>query len=180
LLPSLLRLELLLLQSSSVSACIQHLGFTYTFEQQTLDLPMRRHQMMIYSLGLFAMGIACQFYSVFYPNEPYMQQMSFMFVAMPSVLAIINHYYCQDLPLSTHQQPLLDARSHLEEKQTNSPNTGSLSGHSHKHVLNNNNNTLPNHVATTSQKQRSRATNVLSDFSCNDDDGTELQFGEFN
>ena len=141
---------------------------------------MRRHHMLICSLGLFAMGILCQIYNVFYPNEPYMQQMSFMFVAMPSALAIINHYYHQlEQPL---QQPLIDPlHIECEEKQRNSSNTGSYSTSSLNHVLNPKDTTSLNHVATTSPNQRPRG--KTHDFSCNDgddDDGTELHFGEFN
>ncbi len=54
---------------------------------------MRRHQMLIMSLTMFTAGTLCQLYNMFSPEEPYIQQLSFMFVAMPSVLAIINHYY---------------------------------------------------------------------------------------
>jgi hypothetical protein len=54
---------------------------------------MRRHQMLMLSLMMFMLGTLCQLYSMFSPEEPYIQQLSFMFVAMPSVLAIINHYY---------------------------------------------------------------------------------------
>jgi hypothetical protein len=40
------------------------------------------------------LGILCQIYNLFDPSQqPYMQQLSFMFVAMPSALAIIHHYY---------------------------------------------------------------------------------------
>ena len=49
--------------------------------------------MLIMSLVMFAAGTICQLYSMFSPEEPYIQQLSFMFVAMPSVLAIIYHYY---------------------------------------------------------------------------------------
>ena len=144
---------------------------------------MRRHvHMLLYSLVLFAMGIACQLYNVFYPNEPYMQQMSFMFVAMPSVLAIISHYYHRDQPIpSLHQQqPLLDSQSEHEEKQSNSPNTGSCSASTHNHVLNHSGAASNNHVAATShQSQRPRGKTTSRDFTCNDD-GTDVQFGEFN
>ena len=56
---------------------------------------------------MFGLGTLCQLYSMFSPEEPYMQQMSFMFVAMPSVLALINHYYYhgQDIKPAEEKNP---------------------------------------------------------------------------
>ena len=146
---------------------------------------MRRHQLLMASLALFAMGIGCQLYSMFDPTQPYMQQMSFMFVAMPSAMAILHHYYYhyQDPPPS-------------EEKLTNLPNTAMASDapQSHKRVLNQPIKHAPtHHVADTSlppskpqQKQQHRRTLSSSGaqhLSCYDDEsaaeGTELLFGEF-
>jgi hypothetical protein len=50
--------------------------------------------MLLWSLVLLIIGTFCQVYSLFdSATQPYMQQLAFMFVAMPSVLAIIHHYY---------------------------------------------------------------------------------------
>ena len=54
---------------------------------------MKPRQLLMLSLVMFALGILCQLYSMFSVVEPYIQQLSFMFVAMPSVIAIINHQY---------------------------------------------------------------------------------------
>ena len=64
---------------------------------------MRNHKMLLGSLFMYSIGILCQLYSVFNPDEPYAQQMSFMCVAMPSVLAIINHY--NRTPLNADAEP---------------------------------------------------------------------------
>ena len=73
---------------------------------------MRRHGMLVCSLALFGMGIACQLYNLMIdPREPYMQQLSFMFVAMPSVLAIIHHYYYYYHEPQQHRS-LVDITSH--------------------------------------------------------------------
>ncbi len=77
---------------------------------------MRRQHIFLLSLAFFALGILCQLYSMFSEAEPFMQQLSFMFVAMPGVLTIVNHYY-------HHHQ---DAS---EEK------TASLATHARKYVL---------------------------------------------
>ena len=45
------------------------------------------------SLASFALGILGQVYSMFSEAEPFIQQLAFMCVAMPSAIAIINHYY---------------------------------------------------------------------------------------
>jgi hypothetical protein len=103
---------------------------------------MRRHKMLLCSLGMFAMGILCQLYNVFYPNEPYMQQLSFMFVALPSALAIINHYYT-----APYQHP-------PEEKDSNSHDTtATLDGMGRKHILNPANRSNLPHVADTSSER---------------------------
>ena len=103
---------------------------------------MRRHKMLLCSLGMFAMGILCQLYNVFYPNEPYMQQLSFMFVALPSALAIINHYYT-----APYQPP-------PEEKDSNSDDTtATLDGVGRKHILNPANRSNLPHVADTSSER---------------------------
>jgi hypothetical protein len=65
-------------------------------------------------------------------TEPYAQQMSFMFVAMPSVLAIIKHY--TDRPTAA-----------LDEERT-----ASLATHTRKYVLIPHNTPSP-HDADTSQ-----------------------------
>ena len=62
------------------------------------------------SLASFALGILCQVFYMFGPEEPYIQQLSFMFIAMPSALSIVNHYY------NHYQHPIDD--SPPEERNT--------------------------------------------------------------
>ncbi len=144
---------------------------------------MRRHQMLMASLVLFALGIGCQLYSLFDPTEPYMQQMSFMFIAMPSVLAIIHHYYYHYSDLQTSSEP-------GEEKPANLPDTANASSDAHKRTANQTNKTIStttiptDHVADTSRQQKHRRTlsSSAKHLSCYDDDtaeGTELLFGEY-
>ena len=54
---------------------------------------MRRHTLLTVSLIMFSLGTLCQLYSMFSPEEPYIQQISFMLVSMPSVIGIVYHYY---------------------------------------------------------------------------------------
>lgn len=96
--------------------------------------------MLMCSLVMFTLGILCQVYSMFSPNEPYMQQMSFMFVAMPSVLAIINHYYQENVSTSYQKLP-----QPSEEKTTSS------AIHTNKRVLSTPNIDPSHVVADTSQ-----------------------------
>jgi hypothetical protein len=119
------------------------------------------------------------------PSEPYIQQMSFMFVAMPSALAIIHHYY--------HNPTTALPQQHLneEEKQDNSPDTEPAATPTHKRVLSQTGKALWTNVADTSQKQQQRNLRPPTDRTRNhlsgyDDDkfsqtdGTdEPLFGEF-
>jgi hypothetical protein len=86
---------------------------------------MRRHPLLMGSLAMFALGILCQLYSMFNPDEPYMQQMSFMFVAMPSVLAIINHYYYYSVPCQPQSEENTTPTALPPRKRTPSKNTAS-------------------------------------------------------
>ena len=134
---------------------------------------MRSHQMLMLSLILFALGIGCQVYSMFDPSEPYMQQMSFMFVAMPSVMAILNHFYYNHIP-SSHTD---NGGGGSEEKKTNLADTATTtsapSKPTHKRTLSQNNKNTT-HVADTSQQ---RDNQHLSSY---DEDCTEeLLFGEY-
>jgi hypothetical protein len=137
---------------------------------------MRSHQMLMLSLILFALGIGCQVYSMFEPSEPYMQQMSFMFVAMPSVMAILNHFYYNQTPPS-HTDSGGGGRGG-EEKKTNLPDTATTttatpSKPTHKRTLSQSNKNT-NHVADTSQQ---RDNQHLSSY--NEDCTEELLFGEY-
>lgn len=108
---------------------------------------MRRHQMLMGSLGMFTMGIMCQLYSIFNPDEePFVQQMAFMFVAMPSALAIIHHYYYHHpLPLETNEERIDN------QADTASPHTPQT----RHHISTTANSTLSNGVvADTSQRRQ--------------------------
>ena len=148
---------------------------------------MRRHQMLMASLVLFALGIGCQLYSLFDPTEPYMQQMSFMFIAMPSVMAIIHHYYYH------YSDPQTSATDPCEEKPTNLPDTANASSDAHQRTKNQTNKNISttttptHHVADTSRQQKQQHRRTLSigakHLSCYDNDdateGTEILFGEY-
>lgn len=118
--------------------------------------------MLLCSLGMFAMGIVCQLYNVFYPDEPYMQQMSFMFVAMPSALAIIHHYYTtpyQATPSTENQA----TAAYEEENDPNSRDTAASTLHGRKHILNAAHKAVPNHVADTSSSDHRSTSHVESE-----------------
>jgi hypothetical protein len=114
---------------------------------------MRRHQMLMLSLGMFTAGILCQAYNVFNPDEPYMQQLSFMFVAMPSALAIIHHYYHNE---PYHPPPAASDTPPQEERQHNQRDT--RSGANDGQVLNRTKKTTHSHVADTSSDTLADAT----------------------
>jgi hypothetical protein len=82
---------------------------------------MRRHTMLMGMLCMFTLGILFQLYSVFNPSESYSQQMAFMLIAMPSVLAIINeYYYHQPTPcIPADRQPEALPRSPAVEDDDN-------------------------------------------------------------
>jgi hypothetical protein len=136
--------------------CHHHLGADEPrrpFECRTTEPQMRRHQMLMLSLGMFTAGILCQAYNVFNPDEPYMQQLSFMFVAMPSALAIIHHYYHNE---PYHPPPAASDTPPQEERQHNQRDT--RSGASDGQVLNRTKKTTHSHVADTSSDTLADAT----------------------
>jgi hypothetical protein len=154
---------------------------------------MRRHSMLMLSLSMFTAGIGCQLYSMFNPEEPYIQQLSFMFVAMPGALAIINHYY--NYGGGQHHQPLNAAaappppasRPQAEENQSKLPDTEMPT---HKRTPNQATKTIrahQRHASSDTSLQRALAARHLSGYSDDDkfdegglaDGATEPLFGEF-
>ena len=101
---------------------------------------------------MFATGIMCQVYNMFNPDEPYIQQLSFMFVAMPGVLAIIHHYYCHE----PHHAPPCKDNTNKEERQHNQRDTRRST--SHGQVLNQTKKATQDHVADTSSAVIAAAT----------------------
>jgi hypothetical protein len=116
--------------------------------------------MLIISLAMFMLGTLCQLYSMFSPEEPYLQQLSFMFVAMPSVLAIINHYY-------NHHQDIRHTQATSLESHPREERITSLATQTCKRTK-----SIPSDVAVdTSQHRRSTSGcyDALSGYDCTDD-----------
>ena len=130
---------------------------------------MRRHHLLLVSLGMFTAGILCQVYNMFNPDEPYIQQFSFMLVAMPGVLAIINHYSTHE-PSSSSYQPLAtpaptpppagnNTLGGEESPHNPRDTTTTRRSASREHVLNPTKQPTPrHHVADTSSSTSSSAT----------------------
>lgn len=167
---------------------------------------MRRHGMLMCSLVLFGLGIACQLYSLMVDHrEPYMQQLSFMFVAMPSALAIIHHYYhTQDPPqqrsvptasdrTKTHSMDSMPHEKDTEENTGAAPITSNRAASSTP-ATRKKPGSLPQNAADVSQQQQQqprhqrhiRSQSYSSGYDddpdtqcCLSDESSEPLFGEF-
>ena len=78
--------------------------------------------MLLWSLVLFMIGISFQVLSLFDSSQqPYLQQLAFMFAAMPSALAIIHHYYYYLDDTTLKKEPNISPRTGISthEGKTN-------------------------------------------------------------
>jgi hypothetical protein len=93
-----------------------HTPLSLAFHSRAPRMPHRH--ILLLSLACFALGVLCQIYSMFSEAEPFIQQLSFMLVTMPSAIAVINHYYHR---IYASEESMASLATHVRDHVLNPP-----------------------------------------------------------